>query len=267
MPALASSFTAAVARLDSKSPVASVLSSAEWAEVPLALRERAFFSARINDAKTVQTMQDAIRQALSLENETFMDRSKFMATIRQAIGAEEGDTGDLQDIASRKRLGLIYDQNVEDAQEYGRWQAGNDPDLLDAFPAQELVRIESRETERDWGMRWADAGGTFFGSRMIALKDAPVWTALSRFGKPWPPFDYGSGMGVEDISREEAEQIGLIKPDQQVSPPQKQFNSALQASVQGLSPEVQSVLTDLLGDQAKQLASGVLAFIGGKAGA
>ena len=45
---------------------------------------------------------------------------------------------------------------------------------------------------------------------MIALKNDPVWTALSRFGRPWPPFDYDSGMGIADIDRETAETLGLL---------------------------------------------------------
>lgn len=52
-------------------------------------------------------------------------------------------------------------------------------------------------------------GGKIRGGRMVALKSAPVWTNLSRFGRPYPPFDYGSGMGMEDIGREEAVELGL----------------------------------------------------------
>lgn len=39
---------------------------------------------------------------------------------------------------------------------------------------------------------------------MIALKSDRVWTNFSRFGRPYPPSDFGSGMGVEDIDRDEA---------------------------------------------------------------
>jgi hypothetical protein len=31
--------------------------------------------------------------------------------------------------------------------------------------------------------------------RMIARKDSPIWEALSRFGTPYPPFDFNSGCG------------------------------------------------------------------------
>lgn len=49
---------------------------------------------------------------------------------------------------------------------------------------------------------------------MVALKSDSVWTNLSRFGRPYPPFDYGSGMGVEDVDREEAIELGLLPADE-----------------------------------------------------
>jgi hypothetical protein len=44
------------------------------------------------------------------------------------------------------------------------------------------------------------AGGQIFGGRMIALKSDPIWTAISAFGTPYPPFDYNSGMWVHGPS-------------------------------------------------------------------
>ena len=48
---------------------------------------------------------------------------------------------------------------------------------------------------------------------MVALINHPGWSRLSRFGTPWPPFDYSSGMGVESVSRKEAVALGVIGPD------------------------------------------------------
>ena len=53
---------------------------------------------------------------------------------------------------------------------------------------------------------------------MIALKDDPVWFALSDFGFPFPPFASGSGMSVRDIDRALAMELGLIDLNRQVSP-------------------------------------------------
>lgn len=257
-------FDAAVAKLGSRSPVASALKSAEWAAVPLALRERAFFSAQVANAETVAKLQGALTEALKLEGDTFMDPSKFVAVMRQHLGAEPGDTGELTDLASRRRLELIYRQNIESAQEYGRWKAGNDPDLLDAYPAQELIRVESREVERDWEKRWADAGGRLAGGRMVALKNDPVWAKLSRFGTPWPPFDFNSGMGVEDVDRAEAEALGLLKPgDPAPETPAVGFNSDMQASVTRLDPAVVEAAKASFGG-AVQDKGGILQWVEGR---
>jgi hypothetical protein len=59
---------------------------------------------------------------------------------------------------------------------------------------------------------------------MIARKDDPIWTKISAFGTPYPPFDYNSGMWVEEIDREEAEALGVIKPSTVVQPQDRGFN-------------------------------------------
>ena len=45
---------------------------------------------------------------------------------------------------------------------------------------------------------------------MIATKDDPIWTRLSRFNRPYPPFDFEDDMTVDDVSRREAESLGVI---------------------------------------------------------
>ena len=110
------------------------------------------------------------------------------------------------------------------------------------FPAQELIRLwepqGGPQARRDWAQRWIDAGGISRGGRMIAPKDSPIWThpALSRFGHPYPPFDYNSGMGLEDVARDEAEDLGVIPRGAKVQPQERDYNQALQASVPDASP-------------------------------
>jgi hypothetical protein len=248
-----SPFDKAVQRVQARTPVVSKLSSAEWADVPLALRDRAFFSSRVNDLRTLQLMRTKLDDALQVKmgpKQAFTDKSKFIATMRQALGAAPGDSGSLTDITSGRRLGLIYDHNIEEANSYGRWRSQQDSTILDAYPAQRLVRIESRKEERNWEARWTAAGGKLYGGRMIALKDAGVWSTISRFGNPWPPYDFGSGMGIEDVDREEAERIGLMKPGAPApKPSDKGFNDQLQASVSDLAPDLQEWLKSEFGDQ------------------
>ena len=84
-----------------------------------------------------------------------------------------------------------------------------DPEVLDAYPARELVQVKSGAEPYDWKVRWVESGGKIHGGRMIALKNDPVWLKISDFGHPHPPFAFGSGMDMIDISRVEAVEFGL----------------------------------------------------------
>ena len=224
MPNVGISFdadTKAVSKFESRAATASAKSSAEWSRVEPALREKCFFSARVNDAEVVGKMRELIGKAIDSSkrggNEAFVSQEKFISEMKNYLRGRGYATGGtaLTDITSRRRLGLIYQMNVEEAREYAKYVRGQDADALDMYPAQEFLRVESRRVPRtDWQMRWRAAGGKIYGGRMIALKSDPVWTNLSRFGRPYPPFDFGSGMGVEDIDREEAIELGLLPADE-----------------------------------------------------
>ena len=259
---------AAVDRLRSKTAVASSLNTAQWQEIGLAMRDRAFFSSGVDSIERLAEMQAKIDEALTLSSrdsgQAFMSRSRFVAETRAALGAPEGDSGQLTDITSGKRLGLIYDFQKEDATEYGRWLADQDPAILDAYPCQELIRVEDRLQPRDWAARWADAGGRFFDGRMIATKDDPIWTTISRFGRPWPPFDFGSGMGVEDVSRDDAVALGVIEDSTVVKPTQEDFNAKLEASVPEATPAVLEGFQEIFGDQIDVTRDGKITWQGEK---
>lgn len=245
---------AVIERLASRAPVASPLRTADWERLPLALRERAQFSAGVEEVKIVGGISEKLGEWAEFvkrdPQRAYMDRSRFVAEMRGLLGAEPGDTGRLTDIASRRRLELIYNFQTEDAASYARWQTEHaDPDILDAFPAQELIRVEPRLKPRDWESRWEEAGGSLFEGRMIARKDDPIWVRISRFGKPWPPFDFGSGMGVQDVERSEAEALGVIKPSDRIRSQAEDFNRDLEASVANLSPKQITLLEEIFGDQ------------------
>lgn len=252
----------AIERIKAKTPISGALKTSEWARVPLALRERAMFSARVESARLLSAMQDKLERRITLtreavaHGEAYVDRSSFIADMRKIAEAEGlGDkTGTITDIRNAARLGLIFDFQTQQAAEYARYAMGQDADMLDAFPAQELVRIEERELPRDWLRRWAEAGGKLFGGRMIALKTDPIWQRISRFGTPYPPFDFGSGMGVEDVSREEAEALGVIQAGQKVAPSLPDFNAQLEASATGIPPEIMGKLMRAFGNQIEAVA-------------
>ena len=256
----------AVKKFDAKSIVASKLRTAEWAKVPLELRDRALFSAGVEHVRFLSTAQQKLKDAIGLQREkvkrgeAIVDRSSIIGDMRKlALGEGLSDrTGGLTDVGSQTRLGLIYDMQLRMAQGFAQRKMDLDPDVLDAFPAQELVREEDRKMPRDWTARWQAAGGELVDGRMVALKTDPVWTKISRFGTPYPPFDFGSGMGLNDISRDEAEQLGLIAPGEAVPPEDVSFNDQLEASVEGLDTKF---LTESFGDQV-QIKDGKARWVG-----
>lgn len=142
----------------------------------------------------------------------------------------EGKGGTLQDLSSDRRLSLVVKTNVELAQGAGHFIQSQDKDVIEAFPAQELVRFEARNKQRDWPERWrraADYSGDDDAARvldehdrMIARKDSPIWDALGSsdlfddaLDNPYPPFAFNSGMWVVDVDFETAEKFGLVTLD------------------------------------------------------
>lgn len=262
----------AVSLLSGKTPVGSILRTAEWERMPLALRQRGQFSAGVESLRVMQRVQDALGDFISnargeaegrrisnsgtQEPGVFkMDRQKFVADLRQ-LAVQEGlapqddlvaDT--VRDITSKARLELIFNTQTQQARGFAFWKRGQQRNVLNAWPAQELIRVEDRKEPRNWARRWVEAGGEFRGGRMVALKTDSIWTAISRFDTPFPPFDFNSGMGLREIDREEAISLGLIETDRELSPDETEFNDDLEASVKGIKPELLGAYKTIFGDQ------------------
>lgn len=263
----------AVAQLSGRTPLGSTLSSAEWALVPAEIRLRSMFSSRIECERILAEAQARLQQRLLLERSTLpdggvgvtMDRRRFIDEMRGVLvqvgyQPHPKKVGTLQDLTSTGRLGLIWQMNLDQAQGFAQWKAGMSEVALLMWPAMELVRLENRRERRPWPEQWVAAGGTFHGApgadypgargRMIALKTDPVWMAVNRFGVPWKPFDWGSGMGTRNISRREALALGLIQESDAPQTPQRlPYNKAAEASLVGISPARRRAIEDsMLGD-------------------
>ena len=171
-----------------------------------------------------------------------LSASEFRREMRKVLvseGYEAGEVrGTIKDLMTKARLDVMQRTNVEQARGYVHHLEATAPGAFAAFPAQELVRVRQRKQPRDWAKRWQDAGGKFYDGRMIALIDDPVWTAISAFGNPYPPFDFGSGMGVRAVRKSEAVRLGVVtadevkeKVDAMREKPAPGFNGSLQAEV------------------------------------
>jgi len=276
-------------RLDAKTPIGSAMRTKEWALVPQGLRDSAFFSASVTEARFLDAQKKAIRQIIDRARETnekgesywAMDRSRFVMELRRMgedmgilhpAGRTDGKVkeNDITDPISIARLKLVVNTQLEMAYGEGQWRTAMDEDILNEWPAWELARISPRRIPRDWPQRWKEAGGTLQADgRMIALKTDDVWLKLSRFKRPHPPFDFNSGMGVEEIDRDEAESLGLMsmstaqaldqlafghlfghtgtyKADakQRLEPNVRAFEESLEAGVKGLGRYAKRWLVD-----------------------
>jgi hypothetical protein len=254
----------AVEQISRRTPIGTVLSSAEWEMVDAEIRMRTFWAARLESEKLAAEMQRRIAQRIALERSKLadgsegvtMDRRRFIDEMRvefkkAGYRPEPGKEGTLQDFTSTRRLGLIWDMNLDQAQGYAQWKTTMDPDILRATPAWEFVRLESRRERRKWPVIWRAAGGEFYPGpseypegRMIALKTSEIWVRINRFGVPWKPFDWGSGMGTRNVRRKECIALGILKEGEVQKPLDTPFNQGAEASLKGIPPERRRAIED-----------------------
>lgn len=236
------------------------------------IRQRAIFSAGVQQAENIQFVEDMIGGILRGEITPVEARERVRQF--QGIPTEEIDESDLTDIRSEARVNLRLDMGVRQAAGMGRYlQAQRSATHRQLWPAWELIRIREAEEPRPWEQIWADAinelgsrtTATFYAGRMLALKGDPIWEHISRFGHPYPPFDYGSGMGVEEVDRETAVAALLMSEDAEVVMDDLDFNEDLQASPEVRSASLREAVAEALQGVARFDADGVLRAIGGGA--
>ncbi len=230
------------------------LSSADLEKLGQDVLRRSMFAARLDNAADVQWLKDRAGDLIDGKTDFATVRQEWQDRLdaRGYVAPSEDEEGSITDLRSERRTNLILQMNVQMAQGYGRFVQGQDQAILDHWPAQELYRQEPRKEHRDWPTTWRENGGAgkMYGSnpdypgagRMIALKDDPIWVAISRFGNPYPPFDYNSGMGLRDITRKEAVSLGLMDPGTQIKPVRLSFNHNLKAGAIDLDDDIRGEL-------------------------
>lgn len=279
-------FEEALKKLLGKTKVAVPLTSEQWARIPAQLRDNAFFSANVQNARFLQKAKDLIsdfltryRKTVTLPNGTATtmlkagSRNAVVAQL-QKFALEEG-MGDLlpegigreqrdlisrtTDLGSETRMKLIVETQTRNASAYGYWKQGQSPAILRRWPAQRFIRVRQVEEPRPLHRKHEGA---------VRLKsDLDFWLKMNHksiggFSVPWGPWGFNSGMDVEDVDREEAIALGLIKKEDPPPPtPEKQFNDRLKASVEQIDPALRRKLKEKLGD-ALEIDRGELRWIG-----
>lgn len=254
-------FTAAVKANDVRAILPTDLTSAELRTLDAAVRRQSFYSAHtlLEDllGKYKEDIASIINPATAQRADrvtatnpqgnvtTGMNPAQARLDIKQLLESmeykpEAGEVGTIKDLSSDARVNLVIKTNTELAQGAGRFIQMNDPDTLDQFPAQELVRFTvpkgGIEAEREWHERWnaaAEESGDDDAARvldesgrMVALKSSPIWDSLGdgaggyddTLGNPYPPFAFNSGMWVQSVSRSDAEDLGLMDAGDKVEP-------------------------------------------------
>jgi hypothetical protein len=238
-------FSEAQTARDIKTMLPTSLTSAELEGIDAEILERAMFSARVTDAEYLQEIDDLATKYLNGE----IDLASARVQLKNKLDALKyepapGDTSGLKDLSSDARINLQLRMNASMAAGYGNWMQGQAAPILDQWPAQELYRAYARKVPRNWLARWSDAGGSVTDGRLIALKNAPIWIAISRFGTPYPPFDFNSGMSVRDVDRATAMKAGLIDRDTIIAPQTREFNEDLKMSAAVRSEALRSALEE-----------------------
>ena len=226
------------------------LDSAGIRELDASLKNQSLFSAQTTNEYLLQKYRDFISSILHPATEQRPDRvtpenpegnvttglnptyaRRAIKDFLAEIGYEPApdDAGTIKDLSSDARIELVIKTNVQMAQGQGNWLRSQNAGVLDAFPADELFRLEDRVKKREWLNRFRLAGsqtGDPIGTgwtitpdeRMIALKNHDIWNQLGSsenfddaLDTAWPPFAFNSGMWVRDISRAECQEIGLVE--------------------------------------------------------
>ena len=102
---------------------------------------------------------------------------------------------------------------------------------LKIFPGQELCLAYHGDADNDrledCKRKWIANGGSIYDGRMIALIKDPIWSRMSIFGLPYPPFDFRCPFGVFGISRKDCIALGLIKENKSLLRTRKPFKFKL----------------------------------------
>jgi len=201
----------ALTALRRKHRLAVGLTSAQYSRLPAEIRERALFSACVEEGRLLEQIRKVCVGVTTGELSEEQAKAKLKQWLeRTDYKPEPGERGTIKDLSSNQRLQVIVNTNVMLADGWGReaWQS----ERQKLFPANELFRAEPRNQPRNWAQRWTSAGGRIRRGRFLAPFGDRIWTRISRFGHPYHIFDYNSGMHKRMISRQEAKRLGIKTP-------------------------------------------------------
>jgi hypothetical protein len=254
-------FAEALLRLALRAAMPTHLGTAELQQMNADILRASLFSARTTLRPYLADIRQVLETVLNpaaggrtsvdgtpiTEGMNLADARLFLkrALAKYGYQPDPATRGTIEDLSSDRRLELVVRTNVEISQGFGQFVQAQDPDVIDAYPAQEFYRIAKSAASRDWPHRWraaAHASGDTDAvrildqtGRMIARKDSPIWQALGdgaglsqkeagdALHNPYPPFAFSSQMWVKNVDRDQAMAMGLIRVDEKVQPQRQEF--------------------------------------------
>jgi hypothetical protein len=226
-----------------KTALPTTLDSAQLRALGGELHRRALVSSQVARAEIFDGFAAGINRVLSGETDPAQFRVDVRATLETLNYRPEAEQiNTIKDLRTEQRLKVLLDTNTRTARGFAQARISNDPDVIEEYPAWELLRAEERRVPRGasrkpndigWEERWQFAARSSGDNdayrildqtgRMVALKSSPLWAVLGSawddsLGNPYPPFAYASGMGVEEVDIDDAISLGLVARGAEIAP-------------------------------------------------
>lgn len=223
--------------------------------------ERAFFVSGVEPGVILSDFEDKASQVASGALSYEEAQRAIRETLRQQ-GYRPPATGQggIQDLSSWVRIQVVMETNAAMAHGYRNWYNWTQDEDTAAF---KFYRSQGREDPRYWAERWnrarvgleeeateAVSSGFIRGETVgYALAASDIWVRLSRFGTPYPPFDYLSGMNIAPVGAEEARAAGLDVS--RVRPAPASFNATLESNAKGVTESNRNKIRRILKDAVR----------------
>lgn len=187
--------------------------------------ERSFIMSKVKDVEILQKFKDETELVIAGQQDEALAMAKITNWLKaRGYQAPAGKEGGLEDLSSLSRMGVVLETNIAMARGYSDYLHRLQAQRL--FPAQRMVRKAKKKEPRPWkSERWPNAYGLTdetpgaHPTEMVALITHPIWPHISRFSNPYPPYDFGSGMGVEPVGKKETQELGLLPEKPPGTPP------------------------------------------------
>ena len=269
-------------RLKERKEIGSRMTSKQWTSIPAAIRDRSFFASRVASARFLTSAKKFLTDFMLGTKEEVLSpdgvksiafkaggRADFVKKMQDFAIAEgmgdplpegvgRGQRGvipEIKDIASNRRLKLIYDTNIQSAYGYGNFEASIDPAITDAYPAWRFVRTGVVKEPRPLHKRFENA--------VRRKDDTKFWLEMNKkeiggLGVPHGPWGFNSQMDVQEVGRREAVELGVIKKSQRIRSPKTAFNNKLSVSENRMDSGVFKKLKKAMGKKMKLTAGKLL---------